>query len=302
MKNTWLYKKLERLHTENSIISNDFKSGFFTNIINIIIVPLVGITIINLGLLSILLLPLYLVKDLYDLYFYINKEKIAKKEDIKKALKLKNDIESWIDSYQIILNIPKPYMLEKITYEKKLEVKPLSGVNVGCQDGIRVGELWFTDPPYYIRNNNKYQRYKNVLDNTNIIKEKLSKEFINSRHSTFHDFIFQFFIQYNNECNTIHSDNLKMICDTNRRRSLHDIYLITKYYYPEVTFIDIIKRILSLLKIGVIRGSYCSTVNKYVFYTQDISSHNSFEHTLEFTNELTFINLKEYIENEYTTK
>ena len=189
-------------------------------------------------------------------------------------------------------------MLEKITYEKKLEVKPLSGVNVGCQDGIRAGELWFTDPPYYIRNNNKYQRYKNVLDNTNIIKEKLSKEFINSRHSTFHDFIFQFFIQYNNECNTIHSDNLKMICDTNRRRSLHDIYLITKYYYPEVTFIDIIKRILSLLKIGVIRGSYCSTVNKYVFYTQDISSHNSFEHTLEFTNELTFNNLKQYIENE----
>jgi hypothetical protein len=135
--------------------------------------------------------------------------------------------------------------------------------------------------------------------NTNIIKERLSKEFINSRHSKFEDFILQFFIQYNNECNTISSiHSKKIICDTNRRRSLHDIYLITKYYYPKIIFIDIIKTILSLLKIGVIRGSYCSTVIKYVFYTINVSSHNNFEHTLEFTKELTFSDLKKYIEDE----
>ena len=57
MKKTWLYKKLEHLH-ENSITGNDFKSGFLTNILNIIITPLLGISLAVLGLLSSLLLPL----------------------------------------------------------------------------------------------------------------------------------------------------------------------------------------------------------------------------------------------------
>ena len=126
--------------------------------------------------------------------------------------------------------------------------------------------------------------------------------FINSKHSKFIDFIIEFFNSYNNECNTISSIYKKHICDTNRRRSLHDIYLITKYYYPEVTFLDVIKTIISLLKIGIINGSYCSTVEKYVFYTNDLSNHNSFGHTLEFAGELTFNNLKKYIEYEYITK
>jgi hypothetical protein len=293
MKNTWLYKKLEYLHIEVSIIDNSFKSGFFTNILNIIIAPLLGIIISILGLLSSLLLPLYLIKDIYDLYLYLNAEKIAKKEAIKKALKLKNDVKNWIDYYQTRLNTVTPYMLEKITYEKKPEVEKLPDVNVGYKGSIQ--GIWlaesFPSPRFH---SNRYKSYLNI----NIIKEKLSKEFINSKHSTFQDFIIEFFKTYNNECNTVHSCFPTLICDTNRRRSLHDIYLITKYYYPEVTFIDIIKTILSLLKIGVICGSYCSTVTKYVFYTQDISSHNSFEHTLEFTSELTFNNLKQYIENE----
>lgn len=294
MKNTWLYKKLEYLHKEIFVIENVCKSGLLSNILNFIIIPIMGIFITILGLLSILLLPLYLIKDLYDLHYYLNAEKIAKKEAIKKALEFKNKIENWIDNYQKVLIYP--YMLEKITYEKKAELEQLPGVNAGYKGGCSAGEIFFSDPPYYIRSS-VYQKYKNSYDEI-LKKELLSKEFINSKHSKFEDFIIEFFKQYNNECNTVSPSHSRHICDTNRRRSLHDIYLITKHYYPEVTFIDIIKTIVSLLKINVICGSYCSTVNKYVFYTPSVSNHNSFGHTLEYTNEITFNDLKKYIEDE----
>ncbi len=298
MKETWLYKKLDYLHTRNSIREDYSSSGSLELLINFIIAPILGMLLSLTGVLIILLLPLYLVKDLYDLYYYLNAEKIAKKEAIKKALELKNDIKNWITTYQTNLNNISPYMLEKITYEEKPKVEQLPGVNTGYQGGIQQG-IWLADPlPFSRFPNNRYKSYSN----TKVKKEKLSKKFINSKHSKFEDFIIEFFKIYNNECNTIHTNHSKIICDTNRRRSLHDIYLITKYYYPEVTFIDIIKTIISLLKIGVICGSYCSTVNKYVFYTSSISSHNNFGHALEFTSELTFNNLKQYIKDEHITK
>lgn len=297
MKETWLYKQLDYLHTQNSIREDYSSSGSLELLFNFTIVPLLGILLHLAGILIILLLPLYLIKDLYDLYYYLNAEKIAKKEAIKKALELKNNIKNWIKKYQFKLDNTSTYMLEKITYEEKLKVEQLPGVNVGYQSGIEYGIIHVKMPS----RSSRYGRYNHNTQH-NIKKEILSKEFINSRHSKFEDFILQFLIQYNNECNTIDYYNDRHICDTNRRRSLHDIYLITKYYYPEVTFIDIIKTIISLLKIGVICGSYCSTVNKYVFYTPSVSPHNSFGHTLEFTNELTFNDLKKYIENEHITK
>ncbi len=293
MKQTWLYKKLDKLHTHSSFRENYSSSGSLEILFNFIIVPIVGILVFFTGILTILLLPLYLLKDLYDLYYYLNAEKIAKKEAIKKALKLKNDIKNWIISYQIRLDNISPYMLEKITYEEKPKVEQLPGVNTGYQGGMEHGRIYIEMP-------SRSFRYGSYNHNTqhNIKKELLTKEFIYSKRFDYRDFIIEFFKNYNNECNTVHCIHLKHICNTNRRRSLHDIYLITKYYYPEVTFVDIIKTIISLLKIGVICGSYCSTVNKYVFYTPGVSSHNSFGHQLEFTNELTFNDLKKYIEDE----
>jgi hypothetical protein len=294
MKQTWLYKKLDEV--QNDSLGSDFhnKTTTIASLMNIIVFPILGVTALLAPLLFILTFFLGIFKDLYDVYLYLNAEKIAKKEAVKKALKLKNNIKNWIDYYQTRLDNITPYMLEKITYEEKPKVEQLPGVDVSYQGGILQG-IFISDPLSFSKFSSN--RYKSYL-NTNIIKEKLSKEFINLKNSKFEDFILQFFIQYNNECNTIHASHSKIICDTNRRRSLHDIYLITKYYYPEVTFIDIIKTILSLLKIGVICSSYCSTVNKYVFYTTNISHYNSFKHTLEFTNELTFNDLKQYIENE----
>lgn len=296
MKNTWLYKKLEHLHQENSFFEGVIKSGFLENIANIFIVPASGFCLIVVGLLSSLLLPLFLIKDLYDLYCHLNAEKIAKKEAIKKALEHKNKIKNWIDSYQKILQTP--YILQKITVEKKPKVEELPGVNTGYKGNVIDNSLFLTKYLHYIENNNQYNKYK-YTNNCIIKKEILTKEFVNSNHSKFEYFIIAFFKKYNNEYNTVHFNNIEYdICDTHRRRSLHDIYLITKYYYPEITFIDIIKTIISLLKMNIICGSYCSTVKKYVFYTPSVSEHNNFNSFLEFTKDITFNDLKKYIEDE----
>lgn len=289
MKKTWLYKELNKV--QNDSLSSNFhtKTLMGASLINIPISILISVALMLSIFLWIITFFLGIFKDLYDLYYYLN----AKKEAIKKALKLKNDIKNWIVSYQIRLNNISPYMLEKITYEEKPKVEQLPGVNTGYQGGIKHRGI-------YIEKHNMSFRYGSYNNNTqsNIKKELLSKEFINSKHSKFEDFIIEFFKQYNNECNTVSPSYNRHICDTNRRRSLHDIYLITKYYYTEVTFIDIIKTILSLLKIGVICSCYCSTVNKYVFYTPNVSNHNNFKHTLEFTDEITLDDLKKYIEDE----
>lgn len=293
MKQTEIYKWLEKTQNENSIYNGDFKSGFLENIANIITVPFLSLMIMILGTLSILLLPLYLIKDLYDLYCYVNAEKIAKKIAIKKALKLKNDIKNWIKNYQLRLDSTSKYMLEKIIYEEKPKIKKLHGLDNNYQNAFGYNPL-YCESSYSTLNCN-FNHYPK--DNVIVKKELLTKELINSTHSKFENFIFQFFIQYNNECNTVIENN-QHICDTKRRRTLHDIYLITKYYYSEITFTDVIKTILFLLKSGTINGSYCTTVRKYVFYTPNFSNHSSFSHKLEFTDKLTFINLKEYIENE----
>jgi len=118
MKKTWFYEWLEHNHQDLSFFGGKYKSGLVENLLNITIVPLMGFSCIIVGLLSSLLLPLYLIKDLYDLYYYLNAEKIAKKEAIKKALKLKNDIKNWINNYQLYLDkYPYLYCLKEI--EKK---------------------------------------------------------------------------------------------------------------------------------------------------------------------------------------
>ena len=294
MKETWLYKQLDNV--QNDSLGSDFHSKTTTgaSLVNIIILPMLGIIALLAPLLFILTFFLGIFKDLYDVYYYLNAEKIAKKEAIKKALKLKNDIKNWIRKYQFKLDNTSTYMLEKITYEEKPKIEQLPGVNTGYQGDIQQG-IWVADSSPFSRFPSN--RYKSHCSNI-VKKELLTKVDIYSEHLDYKNFIIEFFKTYNNECNTVHSGHSKIICDTNRRRSLHDIYLITKYYYPEVTFIDIIKTILSLLKIGVIYGSYCSTVKKYVFYTNDLSNHNSFGHTLEFAGELAFNDLKKYIEDE----
>jgi len=134
---------------------------------------------------------------------------------------------------------------------------------------------------------------ENLHENTHL----LTKKYIISLHKTYSDFIIEFFNNYNFNCITI-SENGNYICDKDRRRSLHDLYLITKYYYPEITFKDIISTVVSLINLKLLNGQYCNTVGKYVLYTNHKSRYNEYYGALELTKEFNFDDLKKYIENE----
>lgn len=58
----------------------------------------------------------------------------------------------------------------------------------------------------------------------------------------------------------------KTVCDTGRRRSLGDIFLICRSYYPQCTIHGVLEVLVQLLESREIYGCYCNTINKYVFH------------------------------------
>ena len=61
-------------------------------------------------------------------------------------------------------------------------------------------------------------------------------------------------------------------CASNKRRSLGDIYLIVKYYYPKVTLRYLLVTLIDLRKKNLmyeeLRFSYCNTINKMVIHPE----------------------------------
>lgn len=83
------------------------------------------------------------------------------------------------------------------------------------------------------------------------------------------EFLCKFFEYYNDERNTIYCNDSTIQTPVNKRRSLGDIYMICKYYFPNIT----LKEVCKLLFIDLhnhyesgFRTSYCSQINKRVWY------------------------------------
>ena len=100
----------------------------------------------------------------------------------------------------------------------------------------------------------------------------------------FDEFIQRFIIEFNNNYSTYQDG--KLICNKDRRRSLGDIFLICKYYYPEVTMQRVLIELLKLLNNRYIAGSYCNTIHKYVFHKS--SRHIGRSDKVEYSNEINF--------------
>jgi hypothetical protein len=88
--------------------------------------------------------------------------------------------------------------------------------------------------------------------------------------STLYDFLDIFINHYNNQYFTI-DINGNYICDPQRRRSLGDIWLISRYYISDVTIEEVLSTLIELCKDRQIYASYCTTINKYVFHNQSDS-------------------------------
>jgi len=111
------------------------------------------------------------------------------------------------------------------------------------------------------------------------------------------DFIRKFLYSVNNNYYTVDSKTNKVTCRMGARRSIRDIYLIVKYYFPEITFEQVLEDIVTLYKDQYINGSFCNDVRFYVFYTDQVSFSRHPDKTLEGSQELTFKDLINYFNN-----
>lgn len=74
-------------------------------------------------------------------------------------------------------------------------------------------------------------------------------------------------------------ENNTFQCGTNRDRSIGDIYQLCKYYFPEITVVDVIKviynSILERKKTDddqLFVGHYCPTINKRVYNSRNVKT------------------------------
>lgn len=86
---------------------------------------------------------------------------------------------------------------------------------------------------------------------------------------TLKQFIHTLVRQYNYKYDTVFVKNeysTRVQCFSGKRRSLGDIYLICKHYYPNCKIEEVLSILINLLQNKEIYGSYCSTIHKYVFH------------------------------------
>lgn len=109
----------------------------------------------------------------------------------------------------------------------------------------------------------------------NVFKRKRSEDF--------HTFM-SLFMERNKEFDTIYSDTSEVQTTKGRRRSMGDIFMICKYYYPSTTLTKVVKYLYGEYQIMTVGGSiFCGTVKKRVF-RPDYSKHNHLEYIDEYGN------------------
>lgn len=88
---------------------------------------------------------------------------------------------------------------------------------------------------------------------------------IDSSKVTLSEFIHSFLYHYNNTFPTC-DKNKKVTTPTGKRRSLGDIYMICRSYFPDVTLKDVLRVLCFITESRGYRSSYCYQINKRVWY------------------------------------
>jgi hypothetical protein len=91
----------------------------------------------------------------------------------------------------------------------------------------------------------------------------------NRKTQTLSDFLRTFFLKWNDEKDTIFVEDRDIQTAAGKRRSVGDIFMICRYYYPTCTLSQVYDILLNQLPITMpsgFRTSYCSTINKRVWY------------------------------------
>jgi len=86
------------------------------------------------------------------------------------------------------------------------------------------------------------------------------------------DFMFDYFFKLNSSQHTLDWRGL-IQCEENKRRSLSDIYLICKTYYPDCNILQILQILIALYYTRKICFQKCNQIGKYVFFPRYVSSY-----------------------------
>ena len=73
-------------------------------------------------------------------------------------------------------------------------------------------------------------------------------------------------LYYNRHLNTLYSSSKRLQCFKNRNRSQGDLYMLMRYYYPDITFKEFRKALIRLLNNYHISTFYCNDIHKRIFY------------------------------------
>lgn len=97
------------------------------------------------------------------------------------------------------------------------------------------------------------------------------RKVLKKRNENLTEFLVKFFTKFNLENDTIFVDSEEIQTAMGKRRSLGDIYKICKYYYPKCTLEEVMRLLYNQTSplfqaIPTFRSSYCSTINKRVWY------------------------------------
>lgn len=95
---------------------------------------------------------------------------------------------------------------------------------------------------------------------------------LKKRKETLEEFLIKFFSKWNEEKDTILVENKEVDTLAGCRRSIGDVYMICKYYYPKCTLKevkDILYGFIGGSKLKGFRSSYCHSTDKRMFYRED---------------------------------
>lgn len=119
-----------------------------------------------------------------------------------------------------------------------------------------------------------------------ILSENKDKEirFSNLRKTgrkdkTVKEFLQRFFTELNLEKDTIYVKNKELQTQRGRRRSIGDIFMICRYYYPKCTLKEVYEILLVDFRKEYERSyrmSYCSQTRKYMFYYSEGQASGEF--------------------------
>lgn len=163
---------------------------------------------------------------------------------------------------------------------------------------IKIGQFFVIIYMHIKKQREKEKRKKDIFEILkNYEQELLSKNglyylkyFTFDKKFDLYQFVHYFIISLNNSYYTYKKEDV-LVCRSHKRRSLGDIFLICKTYYPDCTIEDVLKVLITLCEKQKIAGSHCSYIHKFVFHRQ--SSIYSPHHPVEYSDKYLFEDIVE---------